>query len=251
MNKNILATILGIASLSLFNKRKRALGSANYNVNGLQFWYEDEIKLREKFVEDIVDIIKEKLRPIKVIQVEAPVLTPDSKIYEGYKKDRMYSTSDHLTLRPQTTMGSYSFAQTMLKRGEKPPFVIWQHGKSFRREQNKTKKHMRLKEFYQLEFQIFYDEALPHPKINAKKLIKEVKNEIQDYIGRCRVVDAKPPHYAEWTKDIERSKNSVEIASISERNDFKGPSDDINIKVLEIAIGTDRVVFNHFDWKNK
>jgi hypothetical protein len=169
-------------------------------------------------------------------------LKPPKAIIEKYKQESGWKTYQE---------GSYSFAQTMLKRGEKPPFVIWQHGKSFRREQNKTKKHMRLKEFYQLEFQIFYDEALPHPKINAKKLIKEVKDEIQDYIGRCRVVDAKPPHYAEWTKDIERSKNSVEIASISERNDFKGPSDDINIKVLEIAIGTDRVVFNHFDWKNK
>ena len=110
---------------------------------------------------------------------------------------------------------------------------------------------MRLKEFYQLEFQIIYDADRPHYKINAKKLIKEIKNEIQDYIGRCRVVDAKPPHYAEWTKDIERSKNSMEIASISERNDFKGSSDRPNLKVLEIAIGTDRIVFNHFDWKNK
>ena len=144
-------------------------------MNGLEFWSQDEIELRNKFVEDMVDLIKDKLSPIRVMQIEAPILTPDSKIYEGYDKKKMFSTSDELTLRPQTTMGSYSIAEELLKKGDKPPFVIWQHGKSFRREQKKTRKHMRLKEFYQLEFQIIYDADRPHYKINAKKLIKEIK----------------------------------------------------------------------------
>jgi glycyl-tRNA synthetase (class II) len=36
------------------------------------------------------------------------------------------------------------------------PIVVWQHGKSFRNEQDKTASNMRLKEFYQLEFQIIF-----------------------------------------------------------------------------------------------
>jgi glycyl-tRNA synthetase len=246
--------VLAIIKIALLPLAKRRKGGANiYNVNGLEFWGESEIKIRNEFVKDMVGVIKSQLKPIKVMQVDAPILTPDNKIYKGYDKNRMFQTSDKLTLRPQTTPGSYAIAETILQSGRKPPFVIWQHGKSFRREQKKPKKHMRLKEFYQLEFQIIYSED--HPKINAKEIIKAVKDEIQEYVGRCRTVSTNPPHYATWTKDIERSSNDMELASISERTDFKPKikrfSNGNDLKVLEIAIGTDRIVYNHLKWKKK
>jgi glycyl-tRNA synthetase (class II) len=57
-------------------------------------------------------------------------------------------------------MGSYEYAKVLLNPHNKPkyqmPLVVRQHGKSFRREQDKTLENMRLKEFYQLEFQIIY-----------------------------------------------------------------------------------------------
>jgi glycyl-tRNA synthetase len=250
MNKYTITTAVGMVALgylkgfSTKGKIKKT-GSPNYNVNGLQFWDEKEIEAREKFVSKSVAVVKKTMPGIPVIRTEAPILTPDEKIYSGYDRSKMFSTSDNLALRPQTTMGSYSVALELLKKGQKPPFVVWQHGKSFRREQKKTKKHMRLKEFYQLEFQIIYD---PEEKpTGLEKLVKEIKNEIQKFVGRCRLVDARPPHYAKWTKDVELSKTNMELASISERNDFPGNNNGNDLKVLEIAIGTDRVVFNHFE----
>ena len=230
----ILGTIGGLLFLAAMTRKK---GSGNlYEVNGLEFWTGEDIDIREKFVEDMVGHLKKQLPRITFIQVDAPILTPEQRIYDGYAKNRMFETRDGLVLRPQTTPGSYAMAEQLIKTGQKLPMVVWQHGKSFRREQKKSRKHMRLKEFYQLEFQIIYDED--HPRIDYDHLIKAVKSVIQDYVGRCRTVKAKAPHYSKRTKDIELSKTKMELASISERTDFP------DANVIEIAIGTDRIVFN-------
>ena len=65
---------------------------------------------------------------------------------------------DGLALRPETTPGSYAYAQHLLNThsGYKPPLCVWQAGKSFRREQDQVTKNMRLKEFWQQEFQCIY-----------------------------------------------------------------------------------------------
>ena len=57
-------------------------------------------------------------------------------------------------------MGSYAYAKHLLNTHNdtkvRMPLVVWQHGKSFRREQDQPTKFMRLKEFHQLEFQCIY-----------------------------------------------------------------------------------------------
>ena len=239
MSSNLLAN-LSIASGVLLALHSRS-GSANlYNVNGLEFWTESDIKIRNEFVEDMKKALKKSLksiagfRGVKFYQIDAPILTPEDRIFEGYDKNRMFDTRDGLILRPQTTPGSYAMAESLLKNGEELPFVVWQHGKSFRREQKKTRKHMRLKEFYQLEFQVIYDSD---KSVDYKKLVRTVKRIIQKFVGRTRTVDSKAPHYSLKTTDIEHSKTNMELASISERTDFPLG------KVIEIAIGTDRVVF--------
>ena len=58
-------------------------------------------------------------------------------------------------------MGSFEYAKNILAGGYgdikyRAPIIIYQHGKSFRKEQDQPTKFMRLKEFYQLEFQIIF-----------------------------------------------------------------------------------------------
>lgn len=228
--------LLTVLAVAVLGASKRG-GSPNlYKINGLEFWTGEDIRIRDDFVKDMVSALKKELKPIPFVQVDAPILTPEDRIYGGYAKNRMFETKGGLVLRPQTTPGSYAVAENLIERGHSLPFVVWQHGKSFRKEQKKTRKHMRLKEFYQLEFQIIYKED--HAKIDHKKLIRTVKGIVQDYVGRCRTVKAKPPHYSKRTTDIQLSKTKMELASISERTDFPDG------KVMEIAIGTDRIVFN-------
>lgn len=152
-----------------------------------------------------------------------------------------------LVLRPETTMGSYAYARHLLNPHNPikimPPLVVYQHGKSFRREQDQPTKHMRLKEFYQLEFQILYSPSTKNDY--SIYLIPAVKQMIEDLIGPCHVEDSdRLPSYAEWTRDVICTKSGMEVCSISKRTDYE------NMNVIEVAIGTDRCVYN-FNQKNE
>lgn len=216
-----------------------------YAKNGLMFWNEEEIcnrrMVEDFFVRNLTQTLKEQNRAFEVIQVEAPILTPRELINPNYTDDDMFSTSDNLVLRPETTMGSYVAARAILDpyqaRKVKLPLVVWQHAKSFRREQDQPTKFMRLKEFYQLEFQIMYSRTTATDYSLA--IIPSVEKMIAKMIGPCRVEPSdRIPDYSESTMDIVCQKTDMEVCSISKRKDFDMAA------VLEVAIGTDRILYN-------
>jgi glycyl-tRNA synthetase len=224
-----------------------------YNTNGLVFWSEEEIRLREMFKQHFVAAvsvnIKMQNRGFEVIQIEAPLLTPFELINEGYDaKDTFqiwssedYRTRNDLVLRPETTMGTYKAIEHLLNthndRKIKLPLCVWQHGKSFRREQDQPTKFMRLKEFYQLEFQIAYSPTTANDY--SISLIPAVQQAISEMIGPCHTEPSdRLPNYSEATIDVVCDRNSMEVCSISKRKDFP------QAKILEVAIGTDRCVYN-------
>jgi len=295
-----------------------------YNSNGLIFWSEAEIKLREMFENYFVQKLKTNLksqnRAFDLYKCEAPLLTPVDLINPNYTEEdvwiqanlrgampvvryaekkssidddmeklmslskehmrseedsyykRMLELNDQITngklnmdlaiemgavytemypnhslvLRPETTMGSYAYARHLLNPHNAvkimPPLVVYQHGKSFRREQDQPTKYMRLKEFYQLEFQILYSPSTKNDY--SLTLIPTVKQMIEDMIGPCHVEDSdRLPSYAEWTRDVICDKTGMEVCSMSKRTDYE------NMNVIEVAIGTDRCIYN-FNLKN-
>ena len=135
-----------------------------YDKNGILFWSEEEIKLRKFFEEyfhhRILSSLKKQNSAFQSIQIEAPLLTPSEFINKNYTNEDVYKLDNNLTLRPETTAGSFIYAKNILSGYSdikyKPPIMIWQHGKSFRKEQDVPSRFMKLKEFYQLEFQIIF-----------------------------------------------------------------------------------------------
>jgi len=226
-----------------------------YETNGLMFWDQQEIRLRRMFEQHFLSAIercmKKQNRAFEFFQIEATILTPSNRINPNYTADDVYNldmtgeySGDSLTLRPETTMGSYAYADWLLntKQGIRMPICVWQHGKSFRREQDQPTKFMRLKEFYQQEFQIIYAESTKADY--SQDLIPAIQLAISEMIGPCRVEDSdRLPDYSNWTKDIVCELTNMEVCSISNRKDFDGAC------VLEVAIGTDRCVYN-FNCKN-
>jgi len=216
-----------------------------YNKNNFIFWTEEEIKTRNMFIDYITsqlfNALKIENRGFDFIQCEAPILTPNEMINPNYTDEDVFRTAHDLTLRPETTIGSYEYAKHLMnkhnERNVKLPLVVWQHGKSFRNEQDQVTKNMRLKEFYQLEFQIIYSNSTMNDySIN---LIPKVEKIISDLIGKCYTENSdRLPSYSEKTIDVICSNNDMEVCSISKRTDYK------DAKVLEIAIGTDRLVYN-------
>jgi glycyl-tRNA synthetase len=224
-----------------------------YNSNGLVFWFEEEIRIREMLKQHFVAAVSSNLkiqnRGFEILQVEAPLITPRRLINANYTALDVYELDEvdqfaenaELVLRPETTMGSYKALEYLLNthndRKIKLPLCVWQHGKSFRREQDQPTKFMRLKEFYQLEFQIAYSASTANDY--SVSLIPAVQQAISEMIGPCRIEPSdRLPDYSESTTDIICNTNDMEVCSISKRKDFP------DAKILEVAIGTDRCVYN-------
>jgi glycyl-tRNA synthetase len=221
-----------------------------YAKNGLVFWNNEEIKARNMIAGYLVEVIGQNLQAQnpawRFYQVEAPILTPYNMIDSQYTDDDIYRVDEALALRPETTMGSYQVAKFLLSNhsGTKLPFCVWQLGKSFRKEQDQPLTKMRLKEFYQMEFQCLYSPTTA--KDYAPELIQAVCQGIEVFLGPCTVVDSdRLPKYAEYTKDIvwaiydrEDCKpfEGMELASCSKRKDYE------KVCNIEIAIGMDRLV---------
>ncbi len=251
-----------------------------FNVNGLMFWTEREIRLRKQFEDHFAFTMEQILlaeNPAwSFIQVEAPLLTPRTEINPNYTDDDVWvqdtamnaseiadfynpdveSIDKTLVLRPETTPGSYTYACHLLNShsGVKPPFVVWQTGKSFRREQDQVTKNMRLKEFYQQEFQCIYTSDTMNDYHAA--VLEPVCRMIQEMVGlTARIVESdRLPSYSETTMDVEVNNGDkwMELCSISRRTDFpqkaifqtKKKVVEKDLLVLEIAIGLDRCVYN-------
>lgn len=233
------------------------------NTNGLVVWNEAEIKFREYCIERIQNKLHQTLvaenRAWTMHRIESSCLIPSSLVNPNYTSDDVFIAGEGLTLRPETTAASYIYADRLMKvKGFYPPLVVWQAGKSFRNEQDNVSKNMRLKEFYQLEFQCVYADDTKNdymePVINA---MHEV---IAELIGNGFAVRHVPsdrlPSYSLRTMDIEVDNHSkwMEVMSISDRTDytertFIGKSEK-GFRVLEVAVGLDRLVYNKFLFEN-
>ena len=122
-----------------------------YDKNGLVFWEETDIRRRSLIQNEVINNIKESLsrqnKAFRFFMTEAPMLTPSNLIDEKYYANEDVFSIDDLTLRPETTKGSYEFARYITThRNEKLPICVYQSGKSFRREQDQPTKFMRVKE---------------------------------------------------------------------------------------------------------
>src|SRR4051812_33778206 len=108
-----------------------------YSRNGLVFWTEEEIRVRDMIAQHLVRAVTRNLksqnRAFEFFQVEAPLLTPRDLINANYTEEDMFLPLPDLALRTETTMGSYAYASWLLGTHQKVrlPFCVWQHGKSF------------------------------------------------------------------------------------------------------------------------
>jgi glycyl-tRNA synthetase len=237
-----------------------------YNMNGLVHWCQSEISMRERMQTEFSETIFAWLRDVNAAwrfdRVEAPIMIPRSMISTTYTQDDLWVFDQHdehdpeLVARPETTPTTYAWMVDQLQghNGIRLPWCVWQSGKSFRAEQDKVLKHMRLKEFWQQEFQCAYsaDTAMDY----HGSCLEPMRRMIGSAVGLpTRIVASdRLPSYSQITMDIEVDTGDrwMEICSISKRTDFPIKNRyqaknkewrETNILVLEIAIGLDRCVY--------
>lgn len=208
--------------------------------NGLVWWSEEEIQTRRMVFDYFVRNIRSGLLEInpawRFFECETPILMPLISISNSYSVDDYFNLGD-LALRPETTFGSYVVAKRILEQKNRLPICVYQQGKSFRNEQDKTLSNMRLKEFWQLEFQCLYSVTTANDYQAA--MLPILQGSFERLLGKCEIIESdRLPAYSLKTMDVVH--DGMELASISLRKDY---SEDI--RVLEIAIGLDRVVHRH------
>lgn len=230
------------------------MSEALYEIGGLRFWSEDEIERRDAFARRMASTVRDTLTRINPAwsfwRVEGPCLSPRNQISAAYDDNDIFVTNHEaggapLCLRAETTPSSYAYARWLAKRDKRArfPLCVWQAAKSFRRETNDgaSAAKLRFNEFYQLEFQCLYsfstqaDYQTPVMAAAEKLITRET--------GRpTRIIPSdRLPAYSLTTLDIEVALDDGatwrEMASCSIRTDY---ADDV--RVLELAIGLDRVV---------
>ncbi|GLS18117.1 hypothetical protein GCM10007874_11330 [Labrys miyagiensis] len=238
-----------------------------FNVNSLVHWEEREINMRDHMVRFFSEEVRGFLRSVNPAwdfrRVEAPALTPRSLVSNAYTnadiwvQEQLAETDVPLVLRPETTPSTYVYMQHILGNHSRTrlPLCVWQAGRSYRREQEQPTKHLRLKEFWQLEFQCAYtaDSGNDYHAI----VLEPVRRMIASLIHLpTRIVPSdRLPAYSQITVDVEVDNGDkwMEVCSISRRTDFpdryrtqpkKGQPVEHDVLVLEIAIGLDRCVYN-------
>jgi glycyl-tRNA synthetase len=230
-----------------------------FDVNGLAVWTEEEISRRQYLKSFFALRVQNALLATnpawQMTEVETPVLIPRAEINPQYTEDDIFLTrSDRpLALRPETTAGSYFVARRMLEqRLARPPFVVWQAGQSFRQEQDHPRKFLRLKAFYQQEFQCIYaaDTGNDYHQAVLPAVAAAIKNATA---LETRIAPSERlPLYSTRTTDVEVCWNGrwTEMASISSRTDFGAryaftlrdrTVKEVALLVLEIALGLDRL----------
>jgi len=221
-------------------------------------WTQKEIRIREMLRDYFVSEITEALYGLNKAwafhQCDAPILSlcedPMFRLHMEehghYVIENPTADPDLIGLRGETTKGSYEYANYLQKppHNIKLPLCVYQYGKSFRHEQDQPTKFMRLKEFYQLEFQCIYSEGTKCDYM--AEIPPSIAHILSKQLPYCVWVKSERiPGYSEKTIDIEIQAvdHGMELCSISQRTDYQ------NAHVLEIAIGMDRCVYKFLEKK--
>lgn len=219
-----------------------------YTDNGLPFFDTSWINTRSYITQALETYLSDELwsvnRSWDIRQIEAPCMIPNEFVSSEYSDEDVYRTQD-FTMKPETTSSSYEYARYLIDHQlAKPPLCIWQASKSFRRENDQVTANVRLKEFYQLEFQCIYTEDT---KKDYHELLEGISKLIAHLTNKeTRIVESdRLPHYSTSTMDIEvKMPNKwLEVMSSSKRNDVPFVWNEKKLLNTEFAFGLDRLVF--------
>lgn len=218
--------------------------------------------LRDFLVEaialDLYEAAKDINRAWEFVQIESPSLVDRALVSKEYSETDFFAVGENLALKPETTFASYEYLDDLLTSNPsryKLPLCIYQLSKSYRNEQDKTNKHLRLREFYQLEFQFIYSDSSKADYVSHFR--KSAEEAISRHFRHTKIRSIpsdRLPSYSRSTQDIEIALDSnwntvpatdnnadhywMEVASMSDRDDCIIP----NTRNIEIAIGLDRLV---------
>ena len=219
-----------------------------YEDNGLPFvdaqWLRERNYIQGSIGAEVARLLKDANPSWLVEQIEAPTMIPNHLVSAEYGEEDVFRTQD-FTMKPETTNSSYEYANYLIEhQTTKPPLCIWQASKSYRRENDQVSANVRLKEFYQQEFQCVYTSET---KKDYHELVQPLADHLSWLLGvETRVVPSdRLPRYSEKTLDIEAKTTHkwLEVCSISKRTDVPFKWGNKALLNTEFAFGLDRLTY--------
>jgi glycyl-tRNA synthetase len=200
-----------------------------YDDNGLPFfnaaWLRDRRYAEQVLADTMKRVLLDANKAWVLTQIEAPCLIPEDLVNPEYDEDSYFRTSGwEFALKPETTASSYAYAKYALEHQMAvPPLCVFQASKSFRRENDQVTKNVRLKEFYQMEFQCIVTDDTKKDYQDVMTVIDPIGEAVKKLTGlQYHVVTSdRLPKYSEQTLDIEVDTGHkwLEVCSISKRTD--------------------------------
>jgi glycyl-tRNA synthetase (class II) len=221
---------------------------------GFVLYNETDLKARSTIVEIFGHNLHRELtqlnRAVRFTQIETPMLTHREALkgheetgFDLVKASFAKHGLSEMYLRPETTFGTYAAFRALWpmepERKKQMPICLWQYGKSFRDEQSRPMAELRFKEFYQLEYQLFFsrDTKADYFKACTFATAQAVHSVTGKETQQMDVLGADLAHYSARTTDmyVLAGETAIEVAAISERRDFEGA------QVVEVSVGLDRL----------
>lgn len=219
-----------------------------YQDNGLPFfdaeWIRDRNYIQQVIADTLTKLLLEANHSWNIHQIESPTMIPNELVSKEYSDEDVFRTQD-FTMKPETTNASYEYAKHLIEQQTtKPPVCVWQASKSYRRENDQVSANVRLKEFYQQEFQCIYTEDT---KKDYHDLADHLATSVSKLLGtETRLIPSdRLPSYSERTLDIEAKTPHkwLEVCSISKRTDVPFEWNGKKLLNTEFAFGLDRLTY--------
>lgn len=185
------------------------------------------------------------------IIIQGPVLTPKIILANSGHLNNMayelFNITQSIYLRPETCQTIFSYYSSTFGKVIQE-IGIGQIGLSFRNEITSRTNLLRLKEFTQLQLELF-SSCQNTSKITINNKVYEISEVLKQYIDKTLqffntlglktelIWKTDKPHYSKATIDF--MFNDVEIASLNDRGNFDLPL--VKTNIYEVSIGLDRV----------
>jgi len=214
------------------------------SAGGLFLQYPQDIRLKQTLIRLWQQHI---LTPLQGHRVECPILVPQDVLRQsGHLQsfgDEIFTTGS-LALRPQTAQSIFANYKTLRWNLKGSPLVVGQVGHSFRNEKTTRTSRLRMKEFYQLQVELFHPSTTDLTPRFAQCLHRaETFFRAAGFppLTLVQVPEGERPHYSRKTVDL--YCYGVELGCVNDRGDYDlAKRGHPGVITLQVSLGLSRMM---------
>lgn len=212
---------------------------------GLYLLLPQGVRVRDKIVELWRTHV---LTPLKAHEIRGPTMIPSVYLVQsGHKAnfgDQLFQVGSHINLRPETAQTIFSNYKVLRRQLKGNPLVIAQVGLAYRDQKTTRTGPMRLREFEQMEVQVFQRGGVAPQFL---QLLRSCTRNFFKVLGLDHtqvVISQDLPHYSRQTIDlyVNHQGREWQVGCINQRGTHDVGKVEQGVQVLQLSMGLTRLV---------